>query len=237
MDVEPFCKRMAWLDLISQCEWKGEQRGSTCVTMSFLARRWHWTESKVRRFLKRLQADGMIDAQATNDRTKIDVRKYYEYQRVIDARETDPTDDRSETDGLTDDNINKGLNNKKKTTKGSKDPLDGLKFAIAFNEQAKQALLEWIAYRKEIGKPIKSARTIKSLVNEYANRQHQFIEAVNWTMFKGWQGLADKPANAAMPSNFRKETNLDRAEAELQRLKAQEEQQAMTFEAEAYEIF
>lgn len=54
---EPFTYRCAWLDLVIGANW---QTGTLEASQRYLATRWRWDRSKVRRFLERLEADCMI---------------------------------------------------------------------------------------------------------------------------------------------------------------------------------
>lgn len=66
------CETMAWLDLCMEANWRDRQvtnrgkvvlieRGQLLGARRWLSARWGWTEDKVRHFLTRLQADGMIN--------------------------------------------------------------------------------------------------------------------------------------------------------------------------------
>ena len=96
---EPYTEREAWLWLIEHAVWKDTRtrvgsavmdlkRGQLGATTRYLAAKWRWTEARVRRFLKRLREDGMVDAQATRKATLITIEKYDDYQT---DRRTDDT--------------------------------------------------------------------------------------------------------------------------------------------------
>lgn len=68
---EPFDRRSAWLDLIMEANtkakdipWKGQvinvKRGDVYTSIRKLASRWHWSTSKVARFLSILEELGMV---------------------------------------------------------------------------------------------------------------------------------------------------------------------------------
>jgi hypothetical protein len=62
---QPVSQREALLDLLALVIWKvggcGDiDRGEVRTSVSFLAKRWTWSESGVRRFLRRLEKDGTI---------------------------------------------------------------------------------------------------------------------------------------------------------------------------------
>jgi hypothetical protein len=65
------CQTMAWLDLIMEANWKDRrennngkvvlvERGQLIGARAWLAKRWGWTENKVRWFLKKLEDNDMI---------------------------------------------------------------------------------------------------------------------------------------------------------------------------------
>lgn len=81
-----------WFDLIINANWvDGEckddghtfvlKRGQLCASVSFLANRWKLTESTTLRFLKRLEADGMINREVKFRKTAIiTICNYDKYQ-------------------------------------------------------------------------------------------------------------------------------------------------------------
>lgn len=90
---EPFTEREAWIWMIGEAAWKPRrvrigsaiialERGQIAFSTRFVASKWKWSESRVRRFLKRLKSDAMIDAATDAHATRITICKYDEYQRV-----------------------------------------------------------------------------------------------------------------------------------------------------------
>jgi hypothetical protein len=67
----PYSKREAWLDMFSNLangvDRNGFSRGEFSASKSFLAKRWLWSETSVRRFLVKLQEHGMISKQLRNE--------------------------------------------------------------------------------------------------------------------------------------------------------------------------
>jgi hypothetical protein len=91
-----WCRRAAFLDLLSLAAWAPRQvsicgktvtlqRGELSHSFRFLAKRWSWSESAVRRFFDRLISDALIDAvtDAPTDagQTMIRIRNYEDMQR------------------------------------------------------------------------------------------------------------------------------------------------------------
>lgn len=106
---EPFTEREAWVWLLADAAWKPRQvrgrhgvvelqRGQLAHSTRFMAAKWQWSEARVRRFLKRLKSDAMIDAQGDAQTTRITICKYNDYQKVslpTDADNDAPSDRRS----------------------------------------------------------------------------------------------------------------------------------------------
>lgn len=97
---EPYTEREAWLWMIEQAVWREAKvrvgrtwiilaRGQLAFATRFLASKWQWSEARVRRLLKRLQGDAMIEVLATRDATLITICNYDKYQgerRTDDAQ-------------------------------------------------------------------------------------------------------------------------------------------------------
>lgn len=90
---EPFTEREAWIWLIREAAWRKRtvrvgkkvcevDRGQLVSTTRFMASKWQWSEAKVRRFLKSLKSDAMIDAVSDALATQITICNYDEYQKV-----------------------------------------------------------------------------------------------------------------------------------------------------------
>jgi hypothetical protein len=96
---EPYTEREAWLWLIEHAAFLPHsrkighnrielKRGQVAASMRYLAAAWKWSEARVRRFLRRLKGDAMIDApnDAASDApvTVISLVNYDTYQARID---------------------------------------------------------------------------------------------------------------------------------------------------------
>ena len=96
---EPFTEREAWQWLIHQAAWRPTktrpgralmdlERGQLAFATRFMATKWKWTETRVRRFLRRLESDAMVIVQPTRNATRITVCNYNRWQfggRIDDA--------------------------------------------------------------------------------------------------------------------------------------------------------
>jgi hypothetical protein len=58
------------------------KRGQVAASLRFMADKWQWREPRVRRFLKRLKTDAMIDAATDAGITVITICNYDKYQKV-----------------------------------------------------------------------------------------------------------------------------------------------------------
>lgn len=90
---EPYTEAQAFIWLIGEAAWKTRrvrvgravvdlQRGQCAFATRFMATKWLWSEASVRRFLKKLKTDAMIDAQSDALMTRITICNYDKYQRV-----------------------------------------------------------------------------------------------------------------------------------------------------------
>lgn len=90
---QPLTEREAWTWLIGQASFKARtkrigsvvlelKRGQVAASLRFMADKWQWREPRVRRFLKRLKTDAMIDAATDAGITVITICNYDKYQKV-----------------------------------------------------------------------------------------------------------------------------------------------------------
>ena len=98
--AERFTEREAWLWLVGEACWKAKrvrvgkgmfelERGQLAYATRFMAVRWRWSDSHVRRFLKRLESDAMIGTLATHNATIITICNYDKFafgRRADDAQ-------------------------------------------------------------------------------------------------------------------------------------------------------
>ena len=88
---EPFCRNMAWVDLMMLANHSGKffrirgirvdvKRGQVGYGLNDLASRWKWSRGKVERFLNELEKDEQIIRQKTNITTLITICNYDYYQ-------------------------------------------------------------------------------------------------------------------------------------------------------------
>ena len=97
---ESFSSGQAWIDLIGLANYADRERsfrgqvqqikrGELVVSKLWLAQRWRWSEGKVRRFLARIQKEGMVKLESKNTGTVIRICNYERYQGMSDTQRTD----------------------------------------------------------------------------------------------------------------------------------------------------
>ena len=102
----PFTPGQAWIDLIGLANYaetehffRGQvqvvKRGQIATSEAYLAKRWHWSRSRVRRYIKMLEKLKMCTAIRTADGTTLTVENYDKYQSVRPTLDTslDTSDD------------------------------------------------------------------------------------------------------------------------------------------------
>lgn len=107
--ADPFDRAHAWIDLLLMANWETatnsingrvfvQERGEVVTSISFLAKRWRWSENKVRRFLKVLTAEGMVHTDGRPYGTSITIENYTFFQggRRADGRADERTDGRAD---------------------------------------------------------------------------------------------------------------------------------------------
>ena len=83
----PFCNMAAWQDLVCMADYK---TGTVDTPQRFLARRWGWTRSKVRRFVEKLKNDGMVNPtqESTHKSAHLTIVNYGKYQGMATPKST-----------------------------------------------------------------------------------------------------------------------------------------------------
>lgn len=103
LDKGPYCRRAAWLWLISSAAWRTRavrhkgtritlERGQVLIGRSFLAETWGWSEQNVRTFLNQCMGEGMLEInQSTGHYANVaTICNYDKYQssQPVQHRET-----------------------------------------------------------------------------------------------------------------------------------------------------
>lgn len=149
---KPFSKGQAWLDLLLLVNHSPKkmlidgrlqeiERGQAVMSVRKLCDRWGWSNTKVRRFLKLLESDGMINVKSDSKKTVINVVNYGVYQ---DSESDKTTQKRQSNDAEA---------TQKHTNKNEKKEKNEKNINIMCNADA-NALFErlWKAYPNKRGK-------------------------------------------------------------------------------------
>ena len=125
-----FSKFEAWVDLLMEVNHKdnkfmlgGElievKRGQTLTSIRQLCDRWNWSNTKVSKFLRTLEADGMLTLKSDTKKTLVTVEKYDVYQSHEDEKTTPKrhADDAEATQKHTNNNDNNDNNEKNDNNK------------------------------------------------------------------------------------------------------------------------
>jgi|688.fasta_scaffold07129_10 hypothetical protein len=142
-------------------------RGETLCSLDTFSRRWNCDKSKVRRFLKLLEADSMIVLKSEHLTTRLTICNYDTYQGERNADETQMKRKRNADETQ----MTPNKNDKKE-------------------KNEKEIILDaWIDYRKSIRKALSQAtiNTILKKMESYTNEQCKFV--INKSIEMGWQGL------------------------------------------------
>lgn len=98
---EPYTEREAWMWMVGAALWKPKQvragrrmamlqRGQLMYAERFLAEKWRWSKSSVRRFLIRLQSESMATLDVNRDATLITICNYEKYAFDGKQKESQP---------------------------------------------------------------------------------------------------------------------------------------------------
>lgn len=208
---KPFSKGQAWIDILLECNHKTDKvnikdqlfvckRGESLNSQITWAERWGWNRSRVRRFLKLLKSDSMIELIPTNKTTKLIVSNYSSYQdkRTTDEQRMNNKRTSDEHQMNTNNKINK-INKKKGKVKiiGNRELVIAEYFLdmlpIDSEQKFIESWVEWVDYRKEIKKKLtKSSVTkqIKLLLN-----QPDPSKCIDQSILNQWTGLFEDKSN------------------------------------------
>lgn len=205
---EPFCRNMAWIDLILLANYKpgiirkrgiqiSLKRGDIGLGQETLAERWKWSRGKVIRFLTELEKDEKIIQQKNNILGCISIVNYEQYQQ---DGTTDSTTDGQQTVQQTDSkqyktNNNNKVNKENKENKEREEPQAGksedfIRFEDWISRNApdvarmKQPFTEdQFRKIKELHPPEKIVDILKSMHNSISltkKYKSAYLTACNW---------------------------------------------------------
>ncbi len=177
LEKRKYSKFEAWLDLLQMVSFSNDNKnlinGSMCrwgrgqypISISFLAKRWGWTDKPVRNYVKVLEKESMILLKKENKWTMLTICKYDNYNK------TGPSEGKSEGN--------------QKAIKGQE-----LNNINNINKDKEEVFLLWIEYRKEIKKSISNDKTLNVLIDKFNSEPLNKVKfVVNESISNGWQGL------------------------------------------------
>lgn len=200
----PFSKGQAWIDLLLLAnhadnkflfgnELMEVKAGCFITSERKLSERWGWSRKKVDNFLSLLQSDNMIILKKNQQRTAINIVNYGDFQDCEVKKE--PRKNQQRTTKEPRKNINNNDNNENNDNKIIYDD----------NPLLNQAIIEFVAFRKSIKKPM-SEHAIKLMIgklNKMSSDVNEQIEIINQSILNGWQGIF--PLKQEQKKNGRKE--------------------------------
>ena len=220
-----FTRTQAYIDLFFLAAWtertfriRGNvvtiQRGQVATSIRSLSNRWQWCKDTVQKFLKELENGGKISTQRSRLINVITLNYYFD----------DSTQDRTQnsTQNRTPIiNNNKGKEIKKDNKLSQKDFSQEIAPDFVAMDYA-EIYLEWMNYRKEIGKPYKSDTGRKRFYNELvklsggdADKARLIVEQ---SEAHEWQGIfklkEDNNGNKNSRPNYRPNPNDNIADAQ-----------------------
>jgi len=106
---EPLTEREAWVWLIMEASWKPRRkrmgkaivtanRGEVVASIRFMATAWNWSNSRVQRYLKRLQDEEMIQQKIDTGTTHLTICNYDKFQYGGEETDTEAIQKRYTSD-------------------------------------------------------------------------------------------------------------------------------------------
>lgn len=185
-----------WMYLLlnaTHCEYpalfKGEkimlQPGQLITGRKSIAGALDVNESKVRRILDSFENDQQIDRQRSNQNTLISLKNWEKYQLCDQPNDQQTTNDRPTTDQRP------TTNNNDKNIKNVKNEI----YIYSDDHKLNNSILEFIAYRKSIKKPMteNAVKLMLGKLNKMSSDVNEQIDILNQSIVNGWAGIFPLP--------------------------------------------
>lgn len=152
----PFTKGQAWIDILLECNHEGQKinigneilicnRGESIKSLKTWAKSWGWTISKVRRFLKLLENDSMIELKTAHNTTHLKVCNYESYQNNRNESESIMKQKRNESENFLTPN-NNYKNNANNENKSSGGEIEEINESLQIDEETREDIRKiWIS--------------------------------------------------------------------------------------------
>ncbi len=204
---EPYCERIAWVWLIREAAWKDRtvrvgravielRRGACAVSTRFLADRWQWSESRVRRYLGRLSKQGLVDVKTDALATHITICNYDKYQLSAQTTDAEATQDRRTSDAN-----KKELNTLNEGNIEKETPIGVSKKRAVRLRQDWQCPPEWIDEAVEAGMPRHRALSEAERMKNWSLSAKNGAK-IDWlATWRNWyRDKLDQPASTGKPN-------------------------------------
>ena len=168
-----------------QRKYKGTtiKAGELVTGLSVLTQQTGLSVQQIRTSIKRLKSTNEITSVSTSQGTKIQVVNYLKYQLLTSELTNQQQTNNKRT--TTNNNVNNDNNdnNKKKNIKKIEIP-------VLSDPEKNELFKEWLDYKKDLGKPIKTKQGISKLAKDFENHNNLLIRKnMDKSMANGWQGL------------------------------------------------
>ena len=221
-----FTRTQAYIDLFFLAAWtertfiiRGNEvtvkRGQVATSEQNLAVRWSWSRNTVRKFLSELEKGGKIEHQKSRIINVITLKYYFQLEQQNEHQ----IEQQNEQPIINNKNIKEYKKDNKLSQKGFSQEIAPDFVAPDFAD----IYLEWMHYRKEIGKPFKSDIGRKRFYNELlklsGNDPEKARLIIQQSEAHEWQGIFElkqdsSNGNTNSRPNYRPNPNDNIAEAQ-----------------------
>lgn len=186
---EPFTKAQAWIDLFGKANHDDGfffkrgikidvKRGQTGRSELTLSKDWKWSRGKVRRFLKWLEINEMIERKQDNKTTIITICNYDRFQPLKNQDGTTNSTPSSTTNGHQTDINNKNNKNKKNKKTNITKP----------DSVSEQTWKDFLTHRKNKKSPL-TQTALDRIINQAQKANWKLEDALAEMINRGWTGF------------------------------------------------
>jgi hypothetical protein len=208
--AEPYDKFHAWMDLLLLCNRSPAKMmidgklmdvdsGELVTSIRFLCDRWKWSNTKVKRYLDTLQADGMLSVKSDSKKTRLRVLHYAKYQAYGNAKnDTETTQERHRNDTETPQkHTNKNVEECRRNTGEGRERASACTPAKLYGEFKNVRLTdeEYAKLKKQF--PLDWQRLIKNLSFHIHNTHKTYYD--HFSVLEKW-GAEDRKNSGALQS-------------------------------------
>lgn len=232
--AEPFCRNMAWVDLLLLANHDDNffrvrgvrvdvKRGQVGHGLEKLAERWQWSRGKAERFLNELENESQIVRQKNNVTTLISVCNYQLYQDSDNANskansKANGQQTVKQTDINKKEKNEKNEKNEKKNTGASAGLFAAGEIVLPWNSKVFiESWERWKGYKEKQYKfKFKSIDSEQAALFDLSKMANGFeniaLEIINQSLAKGWKGLFELKTNQNGKSTIEDQRNGLKAE-------------------------